>query len=152
MLMTQSLTIINQFPDHPFAHPSWSWETATATTGKYISPMLPALLQIWVCSCYRKATFLTCGLRFLYQWSCFHFVTLPMTLAALPNNPLPPVHHHGQAFPLGEIPCQPNPDYCFSLIILPYGNKLTRPPLSDCSLETRITVLALKFFKETIRD
>lgn len=89
MLMTQSLTIINQFPDHPFAHPSWSWETATATTGKYINPMLPALLQIWVCSCYRKATFLTCGLRFLYQWSCFHFVTLPMTLAALPNNPLP---------------------------------------------------------------
>lgn len=65
-----------------------------ARTPPGVSPRLPALLQIWVCGCYRKATFLTCGLRFLYQWSCFHFVTLPMTLAALADKPTPTMAKH----------------------------------------------------------
>lgn len=131
MLMTPSLTIISQAPDHPFAHPFPITQEKKAPSGPGSQPqppqarilpgvsrMLPALLQTWVCSCYRNAAFLIRGLHFLYQWACFHFVTLLMTLAALPNKPSPT---KGKHFLLAKLLASPTPITVFPLLYFLMG-------------------------------
>lgn len=120
-------------PSGPVTQP----QSPQARTLPGLSPMLPALLQVWMCSCYRNATFLTSGLHFLSQRSCFHFVPLPMTLAGLPNKPT-----RGEYFLLMKVLASPTLIVVFSLSYFD-GDKVTLTPLFYCDLKTRITVLEL---------
>lgn len=139
MLTTRCLTITNWAPDHPSSvHHSCITQEKKVPSGRCPSRRchrqehcqasafaLSALLQIWVCGCYRNAACLTSGFHFLYQMVMFSLFD-PLNVPCWTSEQ----SHHGQAFPPGETPCQPNPNYCFLLIIVPDGDKVTLTPLS----------------------